>query len=283
MDVRVGLQRKLSTEELMLLNCDVGEDSWESLREQGDPTSPSYKKSVLNIPWKDWCWSWNTNILATWCEELTHWKRPWCWERWKVGGEGNDRGWDGWMASPIQQTWVWVSSRSWWWTGKPGFLQSIGSKRLRHNWVTEPTDWHVWMWEFDHKEGWAPKNWCFWTVVLEKTLEIPLGCKEIKPVNPKGNQPWIFIGRTDAEAEAPILCPPDAKGQFTGKDPDAGKDWKQEKGVTDDEMAGWHHWHMDMNLNKPHKIMKDREARGAAIHVTANSWTQLSKWTTTNT
>ena len=92
---------------------------------------------------------------------------------------------------------------------------------------------HVRMWELDHKEGCAAKNWCFWTVVLEKTLESPLDSKELKPVNPKGNQPWIFIGRTDAEAEAPILCPPDAKSWLIGKDPDAGKDWGQEeKGVT---------------------------------------------------
>ena len=88
---------------------------------------------------------------------------------------------------------------------------------------------YVWMWELDHKEGWAPKNWCFWTVVLEKTLESPLDSKEIRPVNPKGNQPWIFIGRTDAEAEAPILWPPDVKSRLTGKDSDAQKDWGQEK------------------------------------------------------
>ena len=100
---------------------------------------------------------------------------------------------------------------------------------------------HVWMWEMDYKESWAPKNWCFWTVVLEKTLESPLDSKEIKPVNPKGNQSWIFIGRTDAEA--PILWPPDAKNWLIGKDPDAGKDWRQgEKGMTEDEMFGCHHW-----------------------------------------
>ena len=92
---------------------------------------------VLNIHWKDWCWSWNSNTLATWCEELTHWKRPWCWERLKVGGEGDDRGWDSWMASPMWWTWVWVSSRSWWWTGKPGVLRSMGLQRVRHNWATE--------------------------------------------------------------------------------------------------------------------------------------------------
>ena len=98
---------------------------------------------------------------------------------------------------------------------------------------------HVWMWELDYKETWAPKYWCFWAVVLEKTLESPLDCKEIQPVNPKGNQSWIFIGRTDAEAEAPILWPPDAKSWLIGKDPDAGKDWQwEEKGMTEDEI-GW--------------------------------------------
>ena len=95
------------------------------------------------------------------------------------------------------------------------------------------------MWELDHKEGWVPKNWCFWTVVLEKTLESPLDCKEIKLVNHKGNQSWIFIGRTDAEAT--ILWPPDAKNWLIGKDPDAGKGWRREKGTKEDEMIGWHH------------------------------------------
>ena len=101
---------------------------------------------------------------------------------------------------------------------------------------------HVWMWELDYKQSRAPKNWCFWTVVWEKTLESPLDCKEIQPVHPKGNQSWIFIARTDAEAEAPILWPPDMKNWLTGKDSD-GKDWGQEeKGTTEDEMVGWHHW-----------------------------------------
>ena len=101
----------------------------------------------------------------------------------------------------------------------------------------------VWMWELDYKESWAPKNWWFWIVVLEKTLESPLDCKEIQPVNGKGNQSWVFIGRTDVEAETPILWPPYSKSRLTGKDPDAGKDWRQEeKGMTEDEMAGRHHW-----------------------------------------
>ena len=87
--------------------------------------------------WKDWCWSWNSNTLAISCKELTHWKRPWCWEGLGAGGEGDDRGWDGWMASPTWCTWVWVNSRSWWWTGRPGVLQFVGSQRVRHDWATE--------------------------------------------------------------------------------------------------------------------------------------------------
>ena len=131
-------------------NCGVGEDSWESLGLQGDPTSPSERRSVLGVHWKDWCWSWNSNTLATLCEELM-----------------------------------------------------------------------------------------FWTVVLERTLESPLDCKEIKPVHPKGNLSWIFIGRTDAEAETSIFWPPDEKDWLIGKDPDAGKDWRQEeKGMTEVEMVG---------------------------------------------
>ena len=103
---------------------------------------------------------------------------------------------------------------------------------------------HVWMWELDCEESWAPKNWCFWNAVLEKTLESPLDGKEIQPIHPKGNQSWLFIGRTDADAETetPMLWPPDAKNWPTRKDPDAGKDWRQEeKGMTEDEMVGWHH------------------------------------------
>ena len=98
------------------------------------------------------------------------------------------------------------------------------------------------MWELDYKESWAPKNWCFWIVMLEKTLESPLDCKEIQPVHPKGDQPWMFIGRTDVEAETPILLPPDVKSWLIGKDPDAEKDWGQEeKGMIEGEMVGWHH------------------------------------------
>ena len=139
MNVRVGLWGKLSTEEFMLLNCGVGEDSWESFGLQRDPTSPSYRKSVLNIHWKDWCWSWNSKTLATWCQELTHWKRPWCWERLKAGGEGDDRGWDGWMTSLTQWTWIWASSEKWWRTGKHGvLLQFMGSQNVGHDWATEP-------------------------------------------------------------------------------------------------------------------------------------------------
>ena len=100
---------------------------------------------------------------------------------------------------------------------------------------------HGWMWELDYKESWALKNWCFWTVVLEKILESPLDCKEIQPVHPKGDQSWVFFGRTDAKAETPIFWPPDVKSWLIWKDPDAGKGWGQEeKGTTEDEMVGWH-------------------------------------------
>ena len=108
-----------------------------------DPTSQSQRKSVLNIHWKDWCWSWSSNTLATWCEEVTHWKRPWCWERLKAGEEGANRGWDGWMASPTLWTWVWVTSGSWWWTGKPGILQSMRSQRVGRYWETQLNSW-IW-------------------------------------------------------------------------------------------------------------------------------------------
>ena len=121
----------------MLLNCGVGEDSSESLRLQGDPTIPSCRRSVLNIHWKDWCWRQSSITLATWCKELTLWKRPWCWERLKAGGEGDDRGWDCWMASLTRCTWVWANSRRWWWTGKPGVLQSMGSQRLGRDWASK--------------------------------------------------------------------------------------------------------------------------------------------------
>ena len=119
------------------------------------------------------------------------------------------------------------------------------------------------MWELDHKESWALKNWCFWTVVLEETLESPLDSKEIQPVHPKGKQSWIFIGMTDVEAEAPILWPSDAMNWLIGKDPDAGKDWRwEEKGTTEDEMVGWHHWH---NGHEFEQAMGDVEGQGSLV------------------
>ena len=130
--VKKAEQRKIDA-----LNCGVGEDSWESLGLQRDPTSPSWRRSVLGVHWKDWCWSWNSNTLATSCKELTHWKRLWCWEGLGAGGEGDDRGWDGSMASPTQWTWIWVNSGSWWWTGRPGVLWFMGSQRVGHDWATE--------------------------------------------------------------------------------------------------------------------------------------------------
>ena len=131
-----------------------------------------------------------------------------------------------------------------------------------------------------YKEGWALKNWCFWTVVLEKTLESLLDCKEIKLVSPNGNQSWIFIGRTDAEAETPTLWPPDVKSWLNGKDPDAGKDWRQEeKGTTEDEMAGWLHQLNGHEFEQALELVMDRESLHAAVHGISKSWTWLSDWT----
>ena len=121
----------------MLLNCGVGEGSWESLGLQGDPTSPFWRRSALGFLWRDWCWSCNSSTLATSCKDLTHWKRLWCWEGLGAGEEGDDREWDGWMALLTQWTWVWVNSGRRWWIGRPGVLRFMGSQRVGRDWVTE--------------------------------------------------------------------------------------------------------------------------------------------------
>ena len=140
---------------------------------------------------------------------------------------------------------------------------------------------HVWMWELDCEESWALKNWCFWTVVLEKTLESPLDCKEIHPVHSKGDQSWVFIGRTEVEAETPILWPPHVKNWLIGKDPDAGRDWGQEeKGMTEDEMVGWHHWLKGQGFEQTQwRIGKP----GLLQFMGSLSWVQLNDWTTIRT
>ena len=139
----------------------------------------------------------------------------------------------------------------------------------------------LWMWELDYKESWAPKNWCFWTVVLEKTLESPLDCKEIQPVHPKGDQSWVFIGRADVEAETPIFWPPDVKSWLIWKDSDVGKDWRwEEKGTTEDEMVWWHHWLSGMDLGRLQQLVMDREAWRAVVHGACGSQRVGHDWAT---
>ena len=141
---------------------------------------------------------------------------------------------------------------------------------------------HVWIWELDYKGGWVLKNWCFWTVVLEKTLESPLDRKEMKPVNPKGNQSWIFIGRSDAAGEAPILWPPDVMSQLVGKDPDAGKDWKQKEAAAEDEMVGWHH---QLSGHESEQTLGGSKGQGSlgVLQSMRLQRTWLSNWTSGNT
>ena len=151
----------------------------------------------------------------------------------------------------------WVTELNW---TEPGLKVDLPSSTYNQNYGFSSS--HVWMWELDHREGSVLKNWWFWTVVLGKTLESPLDCKEMKPVNTKGNQSWIFIGRTDAEAETPIRWPPDEKSWLIRKDPDAGKDWRQEeKGLTEDEIVGWHHW---LNGHEFEQALGDGEEQGSS-------------------
>ena len=140
---------------------------------------------------------------------------------------------------------------------------------------------HVWIWELDYKESWAPKNWCIWTMALEKALESPLDGKGIQPVHPKGDQSWIFVARTDAEAETPILWPPDAKKWLIGRDPDAGKDWRwEEKGTTEEEMVGWHHWLGRHEFESAAELVMIYIGKSGMLQsMGLQSWTRLSDWT----
>ena len=178
------------------------------------------------------------------------------------------------MSTNIRLQWTWVLKKPvklqqrHYFAGKGPYSQGCGFSSS-----------HVWMWELDHKESWAPKNWCFWTVVLETTIKSLLDGKEIQTVNPKGNQPWIVIRRIDAEAETPILWPPDAKSQLTGQDPDAGKDWRrEEKGSTEDEMVGWYH---QLNGHEFEQALGDDE--GQRSLVCCSSWglkkLDMTEWT----
>ena len=143
-------------EEFLLSKCDAADNSWESLGQQGDQMSQSSRKSTLSIHWKDCFWSWSSNTLATCFEEPTHWKRPWCWERLRAGGEGSSRGWEGWMASLTQWIWIWANSRRWWRTGKPGVLQFMGLQRVGHYWVTEQQQQPQGKKNFWHKKALFP-------------------------------------------------------------------------------------------------------------------------------
>ena len=165
--------------------------------------------------------------------------------------------------------------------GRQAMTKLDSIKKQRHHFVNKGphsqgygfSSSHLWMWELDHKEGWVPKNWYFWAVVLEKAFESPLDCKEIKPVNPKGNQSWIFIGKTDAEAEAPILWPPDAKSRLIREDTTAGKDWRQkEKGTSEDEMIGWHHSLIQYEFEK---VLGDGKGQGNLACCSPWGWKEL--------
>ena len=173
----------------------------------------SNQSIILGVHWKDWCWSWNFNTLATWCEELTHLKRPWCWERLRAGRKGDDRGWDGWMASPTQWTWVWVDSEIWWWTGRPGMRRFLGSQRVGHDWVTE-LNW---------TEG-VEKNWPHFS---NENISRPPRSINLRSVNQyyslivnNGNLQLIWLGQIIAGSyrrrkwqPTPVLLPGKSRGR----------------------------------------------------------------------
>ena len=186
----------------MLFNCGVGEDSWESFGLQGDPTSPFWRRLALGFLWKEWCLSWNSSTLATSCKELTHWKRLWCWEGLGARGEGDDRGWDGWMASLTRWTWVWVNSRSWWWTGRPGVLRFMGLQRVGHDWATELNWTHscllAWFMSPSCSGLWWNVSWCrcpLWPHPLQGRDSFAVSTQDL-----------LHIGTAFLAAPTPLCC-----------------------------------------------------------------------------
>ena len=179
-------------------------------------------------------------------QETSHSRKPFLLLDWKGSQESGVRADEELLQEELLSVMGWVRTPVIWGLGEQEMWPMQGLVRCWGNKCSSPFQFriissHVWMWELDYKESWV-QNWCFWTMVLEKTFESPLDCKEIQPVHPKGDQSWVFIGRTDAEDETPVLWPPDGKSWLIWKNPDAGKDWRQEeKGTTEDEMVGWHH------------------------------------------
>ena len=251
------LWRRLSAKELMLLNCGVGEDSWESLGLQGDPTSPFWRRSALGFLWKERYWSWNSSTLATSCEELTHWKRLWCWKGLGARGEGDDRGWDGWMPSLTLWTWVWVNSGSWWWTWRPGMLWFRVLQRVGQDWVTDLICWRRLL-----RVPWTARR------SKQSILkEISLACSLERLLKLKLQYFGQLMWRPDSFEKTLML------GKIEGRRRRGRERIRWLHGITDS---------MDICLGGLQELVIDREAWPAAVHVITKILTQLSDWTWLN-